>query len=125
VVSPAATFPYKDGFYHIIDGGYFENGGLESIYDVARYIRATIGSKRPILIIEINNDDAAPGNPYAREDLARYPNGANADGISLGVALPKPSRPLAAEGVRAVFGGFFLTRVCSARSGCRRRARSV
>jgi len=120
VVSPAATLPYKDGFYHIIDGGYFENGGLESIYDVARSIRATIGSKRPILIIEINNDDAAPGDPYAREDLARYPNGANADGISLGVALPKPSRPLAAEGVRAVFGGFFLTRTSRGVLGAKR-----
>ena len=51
----------------IIDGGYFENGGLETAYDIARYIRR-IGNKRPILIVELINDDELREPDQSRHD---------------------------------------------------------
>ena len=51
----------------IIDGGYFENGGLETLYDVARFIER-VDRGRKIIIIEILNDDT-----MMQADLLRHP----------------------------------------------------
>jgi hypothetical protein len=113
VVSPAATLPVAGGALHLIDGGYFENGGLETAYDVARYLRATVAGARPILIIEINNDDDSPGDPHSLDNLARYPNGmdpADAARASLGVAAPDPSGLRFAAGARSVVNALYATR---------------
>lgn len=113
LVSPAATIPVAGGALHLVDGGYFENGGLETAYDVARYLRATIAGARPILIIEINNDDDAPGDPHSVDNLARYPNGmdpSDAAQVSLGVAAPDPSSLRFAAGARSIVGALYGTR---------------
>ncbi|MBY0284894.1 MAG: hypothetical protein K2W81_13160 [Sphingomonas sp.] len=124
LVSPAGTIPYpKGGSYHIVDGGYFENGGLETIYDVARYLRSTVAPSRPILIIEINNDDAAFGNPATKADLARYPNGMDPAGtarITLGVALPDATRFQAGTGFTSVLQAFLMTRTSRGVLGAKR-----
>jgi len=110
LVSPAGTIPQHKGDYHIVDGGYFENGGLETVYDLARHLR-TIKGMPAILIIEINNDDGASGS----EDQARYPNIAGASQAatspsSLAVEMPAPSSASPAEGVTAIAEAFFRTR---------------
>jgi len=52
----------------VIDGGYFENGALETLYDVARFIKAQQKERR-IIIIEILNDDTMDD-----ADLVRHPS---------------------------------------------------
>ena len=38
IISPAGTVPLSGGgVMRIVDGGYFENGGIETVYDLARY----------------------------------------------------------------------------------------
>jgi hypothetical protein len=112
LVSPAGAIPVEGGRLHLVDGGYFENGGLETLYDVARYLRATMrataGPQRPILIVEINNDDEAP-----RHDLARYPNGMDPSGTaidSLGVSTPHPQGLAVAPGLTSIVRAFYMTR---------------
>jgi hypothetical protein len=61
----------------IIDGGYFENGALETLYDLARFIEKK-DSDRKIIIIEILNDDTMreedqSRHPPAALDVARVP----------------------------------------------------
>src|SRR5579871_248820 len=51
----------------IIDGGYFENGALETLYDLARFIEKE-DAGRKIIIIEILNDDT-----MKEADLSRHP----------------------------------------------------
>jgi len=51
----------------IIDGGYFENGALETVYDLARSLKAN-DPDRKIIIIEILNDDE-----ISAQDLSRHP----------------------------------------------------
>ncbi|MBB3349806.1 hypothetical protein [Sphingomonas sp. BK069] len=123
LISPAATVPTPGGTLHLVDGGYFENGGLETLYDVARHIRATVGRSRPILIIEINNDDDAPGDPHSVDNLARYPNEmdpADSAATSLGVALPEASTLRVAAGVRSVVGALYGTRTSRGVLGAKR-----
>lgn len=66
LVSPAGTIGRRG---HIVDGGYFENGGLETILDLVRYLRS-IDPERPIIIIEINNDDSLSAGDAARHQSA-------------------------------------------------------
>jgi hypothetical protein len=68
LVSPAGRM-MKEGHTSggIIDGGYFENGALETLYDLARFIEAQ-DHGRKIIIIEILNDDT-----MSKEDLSRHP----------------------------------------------------
>ena len=113
VVSPAGTIPVEGGALHIVDGGYFENGGLETVYDLARRIRAVEDPGRPILIIEINNDDDAPGDPYSQDNLARYANGASLEETAragLEVARPDPTSVRLAPGPASIIGALYGTR---------------
>jgi len=113
IVSPAGTIPVKGGALHIVDGGYFENGGLETLYDLARHIRAVEDRRRPMLIIEINNDDDAPGDPYSQDNLARYPNGAGLGEtarVGLDVAAPDPASVRLAPGPASILAAFYGTR---------------
>jgi hypothetical protein len=122
LVSPAATVPGPDGSHHIVDGGYFDNGGIETVYDVARYLRATLKAPQPIIIIEINNDDASPGKDSAL-DLARYPNNmdpATVGRIPLGVATAKGGGLGAAPGTVAILGAFYQTRTSRGVLGAKR-----
>jgi len=52
---------------NIIDGGYFENGALETLYDLARFIEKVDPGRR-IIIIEILNDDT-----MVQQDQNRHP----------------------------------------------------
>lgn len=66
LVSPAGTLNGRNGTKgHIVDGGYFENGGLETAYDIARTVRR-LRPNRQIVIIEISNDDTRDPAQVAR-----------------------------------------------------------
>lgn len=123
IVSPAGTIPVNGGATHIVDGGYFENGGLETAYDLARYIRAALDPSRPILIVEINNDDDAPNDRYSDDNLARYPNGMGAAAsasVGLGVAEPDPTSIRLAAGPRSIIGALYGTRTSRGVLGAKR-----
>jgi hypothetical protein len=112
VVSPPGRLVDGDKITgRIIDGGYFENGGMETVYDLARYLRRTMRPQRPIIIVEILNDDTM-GN----EDLARH------DGIApVSVEDPKSQSrsPLLLE-VTSVIGGLYHTRSARGVLGAKR-----
>jgi hypothetical protein len=70
IVSPSGTLPRRDAQKdfrgHIIDGGYFENGGIATVVELAQaampMIDAEIRQRDPrrhakYIILEINNDD--------------------------------------------------------------------
>lgn len=101
VISPAGTIDDKG---HIIDGGYFENGGLETLIDLARYIRAKEPERR-IVIIEINNNDR-----LGEGDSARC-NRTNSEICGLPVDQPagEDGSPILGE-LTAIFGGLYRTR---------------
>lgn len=61
----AAAEPDAGVSAHIVDGGYFENGGIETLLDLARHIRERWPTRR-ILIVEIINDDALSEADSAR-----------------------------------------------------------
>jgi hypothetical protein len=65
IVSPAGAITRGCAQGHIVDGGYFENGGLETALDVARRARMLLPRRR-VVIVEINNDDEASGGDIAR-----------------------------------------------------------
>ena len=66
IISPAGNLARGNiSTGQIVDGGYFENGGLETAYDVARFIHR-VDPQRQIVIIEINNDDRASDGDRAR-----------------------------------------------------------
>jgi len=70
LVSPPGRMMNESRLYstgRIIDGGYLENGGLETAYDIARYIRRT-GNKRRIIIVELINDDEMTKPDQERHD---------------------------------------------------------
>ena len=74
VVSPPGRL-VRDGVTitgRIIDGGYFENGGMETVYDLARYLRRAMQPQRPIIIVEILNDDT-----LGDDDLERHSENAD------------------------------------------------
>jgi hypothetical protein len=104
IVSPAGTMKATGASGHIIDGGYFENGGLETLIDLARHIRAA-GNRRRILIIEINNDDL-----LGRGDSARCPR-TGTELCHLPVQPPPKadSSPWLGE-ITAIIGGLYRTR---------------
>ncbi|HEY8578346.1 MAG TPA: patatin-like phospholipase family protein, partial [Beijerinckiaceae bacterium] len=75
IVSPAGRITGHLGTKgHVVDGGYFENGGLETVYDIARAIRrieckaapCPEANQRRIIIIEISNDDLRDKNSISR-----------------------------------------------------------
>jgi hypothetical protein len=113
LVSPAGTVPLPGGgVMRIVDGGYLENGGIETIYDLARYLR-TIDSTRPILIIEITNDDVVVADASIRNDLARYSNGLTPNesiAERLPVSPPVSSGFAVASGPGAIIQAFYRTR---------------
>ncbi|WP_163162795.1 patatin-like phospholipase family protein [Bradyrhizobium uaiense] len=84
----------------IIDGGYFENGGIETVYDLARYLKRT-GRTRKIVIIEILNDDT-----MGPEDLARHTGG---QPVPVEPAKAQPRSPILIE-VTSIIGGLYHTR---------------
>ncbi len=123
VVSPAGTLRGPDGPHgRIVDGGYFENGGLETLYDLARYIHALPGEGgRKIIIIEIANDvpvradkaSAARNDVAASADLDRYGN-VRRPGETLlpGLSVDPPPRtgaPPLSE-ITSILDGLYRTR---------------
>jgi hypothetical protein len=111
LVSPAASLGIPDGKIHIVDGGYFENGGLETLYDIARAIRASAREQRPIIIVEINNEDKGDDRYQSEFDGARYPNNRSAlqaTRMALPVARPKPN--IGRPGLIAIGQGLLMTR---------------
>jgi hypothetical protein len=112
VVSPAGRITGVHGTVgHVVDGGYFENGGLETAYDVARAVRrferrnARNGSsteQRPIVIVEISNDDQRSPAAVARRVLPDD---------SLPASSPDAywRSPLLGE-MTAIVGGLYATR---------------
>ena len=104
VISPAGTLNGAASNGHVVDGGYFENGGLETLIDLARYIHE-IDPGRRILIVEINNDDMLP-----LEDTARCPKpGDETCAIAMrGVPRSDPSPLLG--GLSSVLGALYMTR---------------
>ncbi|HEX6376054.1 MAG TPA: hypothetical protein VFZ91_10080 [Allosphingosinicella sp.] len=101
IVSPAGTL-LNHG--HIVDGGYFENGGMETLLDLARYIREKV-PHRPIIIVEINNDDQA-----AAGDWARHPPGGEPDqGVAVRPVGDHDRSPFIGE-IGSIVGGLYRTR---------------
>ena len=103
VVSPPGRL-VQDGKTtgRIIDGGYFENGGMETVYDVARYLRHTMQpADRPMIIIEILNDDT-----MSDDDLRRH-----SENAPVPVEPPKSEwrSPLLLE-ITSIVGGLYHTR---------------
>jgi hypothetical protein len=117
VVSPPGRLMMKNGKTNggIIDGGYFENGALETVYDLARYIKTrTAKANRKIIIIEILNDDT-----MSEADLARHHPGSSEP---LKVAdPPKPHfwSPVLSE-VTSIVGGLYHTRSARGTLGAKR-----
>ena len=100
LVSPAGRM-MRDGRSTggIIDGGYFENGALETLYDLARFITSQDGTRK-IIIIEILNDDT-----MSKQDQSRHPPS------ELAVEPPKAtwSSGLLGE-FTSIIGGLYDTR---------------
>jgi hypothetical protein len=108
IISPAGTIVDKDGlsYGHVVDGGYFENGGLETLVDLARYIRHDLKSKRRILIVEIINDDE-----LSEEDKKRCTRQTPAAPCRLDVEPISQADPSTFLGeLKGVVGGLFNTR---------------
>lgn len=111
VVSPAGTLRNKasEARGRIVDGGYFENGGLETLYDLARHInridRACRRSPREILIIEIGNDVSDD----AGVNTARHPNGGPVGNLLSTTDAPKTGAPALSE-ITSIIGGLYQTR---------------
>ncbi|MGY4475428.1 patatin-like phospholipase family protein [Bradyrhizobium sp. USDA 3364] len=94
----------------IIDGGYFENGGMETVYDLARYLKRT-GRTRKIVIIEILNDDT-----MSSEDLARHTGNGP---VPVEAAKDQPRSPFLIE-VTSIIGGLYQTRSARGVLGAKR-----
>lgn len=105
VVSPpgrlATTWSRSKG--NIIDGGYFENGALETLYDLARFIRRSdTSANRKIIIVEILNDDTANA-----QDLKRHDD--ESDTLAVEPAKLQWRSPFLSE-IISVVGGLYRTR---------------
>jgi FtsH-binding integral membrane protein len=112
VVSPAGTL--VDGGKHgrIVDGGYFENGGLETMLDLARFLRLKLQRDREIILIEIDNS-LPEDSDEVLADLQRYPNDFS-DGQVLNADLkveepPTTGAPALSE-ITSIVGGLYGTR---------------
>ena len=101
IVSPAGRISGHLGTKgHLVDGGYFENGGLETAYDIVRAIRE-IEKNQKIVIVEISNDDSV-------SDQDRFRHGK--DKTPLPVTLPSTwDSPWLGE-VTAIVQGLYNTR---------------
>jgi len=112
VVSPPGRL-VRDGVTtgHIIDGGYFENGGMETVYDLARYLRRAMQPARPIIIVEILNDDT-----LSDEDLKRHSENA---AVPVESAKSEWRSPLLLE-VTSIIGGLYHTRSARGVLGAKR-----
>jgi hypothetical protein len=102
VVSPPGRL-VRDGTTtgRIIDGGYFENGGMDTVYDLARYLRRAMQPARPIIIVEILNDDT-----LSDEDLKRHSENA---AVPVEPAKSEWRSPLLLEAT-SIIGGLYHTR---------------
>ncbi|WP_210180963.1 patatin-like phospholipase family protein [Bradyrhizobium valentinum] len=113
VVSPPGRLMRGDVITgRIIDGGYFENGGMETVYDLARYLQRAMQPKRPIIIVEILNDDT-----MSSEDLRRHNENA-----AVPIEPPPTSEwpsPLLLEAT-SIIGGLYHTRSARAVLGAKR-----
>ena len=112
VVSPPGRL-VRDGVTtgRIIDGGYFENGGMETVYDLARYLRRAMQPARPIIIVEILNDDT-----LGDEDLKRHSENA---AVPIEPAKSEWRSPLLLE-VTSIIGGLYQTRSARGVLGAKR-----
>lgn len=112
VVSPPGRL-VRDGVTtgRIIDGGYFENGGMETVYDLARYLRRAMQPARPIIIVEILNDDT-----LSDEDLKRHSENA---AVPIEPAKSEWRSPLLLE-VTSIIGGLYQTRSARGVLGAKR-----
>lgn len=112
VVSPPGRL-VRDGVTtgRIIDGGYFENGGMETVYDLARYLRRAMQPARPIIIVEILNDDT-----LSDEDLKRHSENA---AVPIEPAKSEGRSPLLLE-VTSIIGGLYQTRSARGVLGAKR-----
>jgi hypothetical protein len=112
VVSPPGRL-VRDGVTtgRIIDGGYFENGGMETVYDLARYLRRAMQPARPIIIVEILNDDT-----LSDEDLKRHSEIA---AVPIEPAKSEGRSPLLLE-VTSIIGGLYQTRSARGVLGAKR-----
>ena len=112
VVSPPGRL-VRDGVTtgRIIDGGYFENGGMETVYDLARYLRRAMQPARPIIIVEILNDDT-----LSDEDLKRHSENA---AVPIEPAKSEGRSPLLLE-VTSIIGGLYHTRSARGVLGAKR-----
>ena len=117
IISPAGTLINGQGpVGRIVDGGYFENGGLETVYDLARYIHR-VRPARPIVIVEINNDDTLSAGDRARH------GGSQAE---LPVSGPeRTSRSPVLSEVTAIIGGLYGTRSARGILGAKRISDTV
>lgn len=101
VVSPAGTLKGRNGPKgHIVDGGYFENGGLETAYDLARTIRR-LRSQRHIVVVEISNDDMRHPAQSARR---------NGSYEALAIAPIKPVGLTPLNEITSIIEGLYNTR---------------
>lgn len=112
VVSPPGRL-VRDGVTtgRIIDGGYFENGGMETVYDLARYLRRTMQPARPIIIVEILNDDT-----LSDEDLKRHSGNA---AVPVEPTKSEWRSPILLE-VTSIIGGLYHTRSARGVLGAKR-----
>jgi len=69
---------------HVVDGGYFENGGIATAYDIARAVHQQQPG-RPILIVELDNDDTEFGQDTARQPAATMAEGGTTCGLTHGL----------------------------------------
>ncbi|VWX50874.1 hypothetical protein [Novosphingobium sp. 9U] len=112
VVSPAGTLVGASGPRgRIVDGGYFENGGLETMLDLARFLRVARPGRR-IILLEVDNglpDDAGP----LPADFQRYAHDADPRDVLLQrldvQQPPTTGAPMLSE-VTSIVGGLYQTR---------------
>jgi hypothetical protein len=113
LVSPAGRMEGGTTRGGIIDGGYFENGALETLYDVARFIKKREAG-RTIIIIEILNDDTM--DPA---DLRRHPP----DALDVAQSRDRWSSGLLGE-FTSIIGGLYETRTSRGVLGAKRLSAS-
>ena len=115
LVSPPGRL-MKDGHAAggIIDGGYFENGALETLYDLARFVEKE-DAGRTIIIVEILNDDT-----MKEDDLSRHPP----DKLPVLISGDTWSSGLLGE-FTSIVGGLYETRSSRGILGAKRLSATV
>ena len=74
-VSPGGTFPTANGRDHVLDGGYFDNAGAETLREMVRALRAETGDADTLHVVVVligyrNPAAAKPTPPIANDVLA-------------------------------------------------------